>query len=743
MNSKLRRLARGFGLARLVGIGVLVAALAFKFLDPGILETLQLRTFDVYQKLKPRRLTTPLPVAIVDLDEKSLAKLGQWPWPRTLIADLVDRLMAEGAAAIAFDMVFAEPDRLSPGHYADIALDLPLSVRDELKSRASNDEQMAKALKRARVILGQVGLATQAAGQARPQAPQTPVATIGGDPLQHLQHLQGYRSLLRNIAVLEDAATGRGLFSIRNEFDGIVRRVPLAAVIEGQLHPGLAVELLRVATGQDAFAIKSNFAGITSVVVGGKEVPTDSSGRIWINFTPHNPARFVSAADVLAGGVPKGRLAGHLILVGTSAIALGDLRATPLEPTMPGVEIHAQLLETILSASWLVRPPHAFDREIVAAIVMSLLMIALMPVLGAVRALGFGALLAAATLAGSWYLFTEHHQLYAPLFPLGTSFAVFAAVTFMNYRQEERSKQAIRDAFSRYLDPAMVEQLAERPDRLSLGGETRELTILFSDVRGFTAISETYRDDPQGLTRLMNRFLTPISRAIIETRGTIDKYMGDAVMAFWNAPLDDKEHAAHACAAALEIVRRLVALNAERAAEDEAQGRKHIPIAIGIGLNTGACVVGNMGSDVRFDYSVLGDSVNVASRLEGQTKEYGVTILIGTETAAKVGDRFALVEADLIRVKGKKLPERCYALLGDETVRAGPEFAQATREIAALHKAYRGQRWDEAQVAAAQADAARQLGLAGLLATYGVRIVNYRAEPPLADWDGVFEATTK
>ena len=740
MISGWRTLGRYFGLARLVGVGVLAAALAAKIFDPGLLETLQLRTFDVYQQLKPRQQTQPLPVAIVDLDEKSLAAFGQWPWPRTVVADLVSRLMNDGAAAVAFDILFPEPDRLSPARFAEATPGLSATARDELVSKPGNDEILAGVLKRSRVVLGQSGLSQAAAGAPRVAAAQTPVATIGGDPSPYLI---SYSDLLRNLDVLERAATGRGLFSMRNEFDGIVRRVSLVSLIGGQLHPGLAVELLRVATGQNAFAIKSNAAGVASVVVGGVEVPTDRNGRIWVNYTHHDPARYVSAAEVLSGKTPKGRLAGHLVLIGTSAVGLGDLRATPLTAAMPGVEIHAQLLETILSKSWLERPQYALGAEIVAAIILSALMIALVPVLGALRALAFGALLAVATIAAGWYLFSRHRMLFDALYPLGTSLTVFAAVTFMNYRQEEQSRQAIRDAFSRYLDPAMVEQLAQRPDRLSLGGETRELTLLFSDVRGFTTISEGYRDDPQGLTRLMNRFLTPISRAIIENRGTIDKYMGDAVMAFWNAPLDDRDHAEHACTAALEIMRRLANLNAERAVEDEAEGRRHIPIAIGIGINTGSCVVGNMGSDIRFDYSALGDTVNVASRLEGQTKDYGVAILLGAETAAKVADRFALIEVDLIRVKGKLLPARCYTLLGDATLRSSPDFADAEREVGAVITAYRAMEWDKAHAALAAAQAARKIGLGGLLTVYEGRVAGFSVAPPPADWDGVYVAVSK
>lgn len=729
-----------FGLSRLVGIGVLLTALTLKVFDPGVVETLQLRTFDLYQQLKPRKLTTRLPVAIVDLDEKSLAALGQWPWPRSTVADLISQLMADGAAAIAFDMVFAEPDRLSPARYVESVRDLSPSARQELLSKPSNDQLMAAAIKNARVVLGQVGIAKVSNPKDGTDAPQTPVATINGDPTRYLDD---YGGVLRNIADLEQAAAGRGLFSMRNDFDRIVRRVALASSAEGRLHPGLAVELLRVATGGNAFAIKSNDAGIASVVVGGVEIPTDRNGRIWINYTPHDPARFVSAVDVLSRTLPKGRLAGHLVLIGTSATGLGDLRATPVTPDMPGVEIHAQLLETILSKNWLERPQYALGAEIVAAIVLSLLMLLLVPKLGAVRMLGLGALVAATTTTTGWLLFSQHRLVFDTLYPLATSFAVFAAMAFMNYRQEERSRHSIRNAFSRYLDPTMVEQLALRPDRLSLGGETKELTILFSDVRGFTAISESYRADPQGLTRLMNRFLSPLSHAIIDQRGTIDKYMGDAVMAFWNAPLDDDEHAMHACTAALEMIRRLAVLNAERAIEDQQQGRSHMPIAIGIGINTGACVVGNMGSDIRFDYSALGDSVNVASRLEGQTKDYGVSILVGSETATKVALQFALVEVDLIRVKGKSLPSRCYTILGGADLRCSPEFARANGEVTRVIAAYREQRWVDAQAAIGQAKTARLLGLGHLLEIYQTRITTYLANPPAADWDGVYDATSK
>lgn len=723
---------------RLIGLAVLAAALAVKALDPGLLETLQLKTFDVFQKLNPRHGQAQ-PVVVVDLDEKSLAALGQWPWPRTIVADLVGKLMGLGAAAVATDIVFSEPDRLSPADYGERTPGLSEAVRAELAAKPSNDAVLADVLRRSRVVLGQSGL-PMSDTVARRSGPATPVASIGGDPRAFLI---GYPRLLRNIEVLDNAAIGRGLISVGSEADGIVRRVSLISVADGGVEPGLAIELLRVATGSDALVVKSNAAGVASVVVGGVAVPTDRNGRIWVNFGPHDGRRFVSAVDVVRGEIAPERMAGHLVLIGTSAVGLGDLRATPLTSTMPGVEIHAQLLETILSRTWLERPQYALGAEIALTVLVSTLIILVLPSLGALRSLMLGGAVAAAVAGGSWLLFSEHRLLLDPLFPMATSLAVFLAMAFENYRREESSKRSIRNAFARYLDPAMVERLAAHPERLSLGGETRELTVLFSDVRGFTAISESFSGDPQGLTRLMNRFLTPISLSITERRGTIDKYMGDAVMAFWNAPLDDEEHAENACAAALEMVTRLGALNAERAREDAVAGRPHLPLVIGIGINTGSCVVGNMGSDVRFDYSVLGDSVNIASRLEGQTKDYGVTILIGEETATRAARRFALVEADLIRVKGKSRPSRAFALVGGPDLVADARFTAASGALARIIECYRRRRWRETQELCAQFDAAHDFGLSGLVALYARRAAEYDDSPPPDDWDGVYQAKSK
>ena len=276
----------------------------------------------------------------------------------------------------------------------------------------------------------------------------------------------------------------------------------------------------------------------------------------------------------------------------------------------------------------------------------------------------------------SWYLFTAGGILLDISFPLLASFLIYVTLEFIGYMREQKDRRRIRSAFSQYLSPALVEQLAQSPDKLVLGGEARTMTIMFSDVRGFTTISETYKNDPQGLTQLMNRFLTPMTNAIIERKGTIDKYMGDAIMAFWNAPIDDAEHEINACRAALDMLRRVDDLNLEREIEARDNGQPFIPIQIGIGINTGTCVVGNMGSDLRFDYSVLGDSVNLASRLEGRSKSYGTPIIVGAATAEKAAGEFAALELDLITVKGKTEPERIYTILGGEDVAGSADFSK-------------------------------------------------------------------
>ncbi|HWV40105.1 adenylate/guanylate cyclase domain-containing protein [Pseudorhodoplanes sp.] len=728
-----------FGVERTTGFLLLAGFIALRIWDPAPLENLRLRNFDFYQVLKPREPTIK-PVVIVDIDEPSLQALGQWPWPRTLLAELVAKLQQAGAAAIAFDVILAEPDRMSPAVLADTLPQVDDATRERMKSLPGNDDVLAQVMRKGgRVVLGQSAILTPT--PPAPDLPRTGIATIGPDPSRYLLT---YAGLLRNLPVLEKAAAGRGALTLRPERDGIVRRVPLVVKAGNEIVPAMTLDMLRMVTNSGAILIRTDPVGIRAVAVPGLELPTDENGQFWISFSPHDPARFVSAKDVLDGKVGADRFQSRLAVIGTSAVGLLDIKATPVETSMPGVEIHAQVLENVLGQTLLSRPNYAVGTELVVTGMVGVAIVALAPTMGVVTLLGFGFAVALLLAAIAWYLYAQLGLLFDLSFPLIAIFVTYMTLVFINYFREQADRRRIRSAFSHYLSPTLVEQLANAPERLVLGGETRNMTILFSDVRGFTSISETFKEDPQGLTKLMNRLLTPLTNSIIDRKGTIDKYIGDAIMAFWNAPLNDPAHEHNACAAALDMLRKIDELNHEREAEALEDGVPFLPMRIGLGINTGTCVVGNMGSDLRFDYSVLGDPVNLASRLEGRTKEYGVPIILGARTAEKINGSFAALQIDLITVKGKTEPESIYALVGDASVAASQAFKAIVALTQEMFACYRSRDWRGAEVALQRAKQAEEtFGLAGVFELYQSRIETFRIAPPPPSWDGVFAFDTK
>jgi adenylate cyclase len=733
----LSQAARWFGFSRLLCLGLLVALVFLRISDPPVLQELRLRVFDLYQVLKPRERTIK-PVVIVDIDEKSIKALGQWPWPRTRIADLIGELTKMGAAVIAFDVIFAEPDRLSPALAAGAFRNLDDDTRKKLSALPSNDQVMADAMRRSRVVLGESALPVP---QPDSQNIAVGVASLGGDPAPFLFTFPG---LLRNIPVLQQAAAGRGLVTIKNERDGIVRRVPMVMRAQDTVMPSLTFEMLRVATRTSTILLKLDAAGVKSVAVPGFDLPTDRNGQVWVHFAPHDPALYVSAVDVLEGRVAKDRFDRKLVLIGTSATGLFDVKTTPLDSVMPGVEVHAQVLESALSGSILSSPNYAIGAELAVAVLTGLMIIAIGPHLGALTMLALGAAVAAALAAGSWYLFAQEKVLIDATSPLLATALIYLTLIFSNYFREQLQRRRIRSAFGQYLAPSLVEKLAQSHETLTLGGEDRNMTIMFSDVRGFTTISEIYKDDPQGLTTLMNNFLTPMTNAIIEHNGTIDKYIGDAIMAFWNAPLHDSAHEINACHAALEMLARVDTINRQREKDAAAADIRFIPLNIGIGLNTGRCVVGNMGSELRFNYSVLGDSVNLASRLEGQSKTYGVPIVIGSKTAEAAMNDFAIMEIDTITVKGKTEPETIYTILGRDDVLHGARFQEVQAIFKEMLALYRNQDFDAALEAVMRGRTlADDMGLGALFEIYASRIRSFQDSPPPADWNGVFVMETK
>lgn len=725
--------ARKFGFARLLCLGILLALAMLRLTDVGFLERLRLQTFDAFQAIQPR-IATERPVVIVDIDEKSLAQIGQWPWPRTRIADLVSELTKLGALVIGFDMIFSEPDRLSPGIAAGGFRNLDAATRDSLLALPDNDRMLADELSRSTVVLGESGSQFPSARDKEVRAPLG-LATLGDDPKPFLFSFPG---LLSNIPVLSNAAAGRGLMTVRNERDGIVRRVPMVLDAQGEVRPSLTLEMLRVLTGTDTLLIKSDPTGVRSVTVKGVEVPTDRNGQLWVHFARHDPARFISAAGILEGKVAADRISGKLVLVGTSAVGLLDVKTTPVEAVMPGVEVQAQILESVLAGDVLVEPNYAILIELAVALLLGIAVIWLTPIFTPFALLASGVALAATLVGASWSFYTTAQILFDFTYPLLSVASIYLLLVFSNYLREQSLRRRIRMAFGRYLSPVLVEQLVLSPEKLVLGGEEREMTIMFTDVRGFTGISESYRHDPQGLTALMNRFLTPLTNAILERKGTIDKYMGDAILAFWNAPLDDAAHQINACDAALDMLDCIETLNREREREANESGKPFLPLNVGVGLNTGTCVVGNMGSDLRFDYSVLGDTVNLASRLEGQSKAYGFPILIASATARAAKDKFAIVEVDFIAVKGRREPEIVYAVAGRADMAGSESFQRLRQLMVEILASYRSRDWDSALDAIMQA---RQIEGADRFATvielYEARITAFKAAPPDDVWNGV------
>ncbi|MEN3286586.1 MAG: adenylate cyclase [Bradyrhizobium sp.] len=734
-----RWFGRRFGYARLICLLILIAFAVLRVVDPAPIQELRVRTFDNFQVMQPR-VKAMRPVTIVDIDEKSLAdpRLGQWPWPRTRLAEIITNLTRLGAVVIAFDVVFAEPDRLNPGIAAETFPNLDEATREKLKALPSNDEMLADALRRSRIVLGETGSPNVRADLDR-TLPVTGFATLGEEPKPFIPPFPG---LLRNVPVIEHAAAGRGLFTIPPERDGIIRRVPMIMLAQDVTMLALSFEMLRVVTGSDTVLIKTDTGGIVSLGLRGFQIATDGNGQIWVHYANHDPSIYVSAIDVLEGRVAPEKIANKLILIGPSAIGLNDIKTTPVYPAMPGVEVHAQVLESVLTGSILTRPYWGIAIEFGGAVLLGLLVIAFAPQLGAVTLVAVGAVFATMLMGLSWYFYTRHRLLIDFTYPLLSTTAVYLTLIFANFVREQEQRRQMRSVFGQYLSPVLVEQLAQSPP--TLGGEEREITVMFSDVRGFTTISESYKHDPQGLTQLMNRFLTPLTNAIIARKGYVDKYMGDAIMAFWNAPLVDKDHQINACEAALDMLDRIERVNGEREQEAAHGGHVYIPLKVGIGLNTGIGVVGNMGSDLKFNYSALGDSVNLASRLEGQTKEYGFPIIVGSSTAMAVKDRLAILELDFIMVKGKTEPEVIYAIAGRDDVMYSERFQRLRNLTIEMLACYRSREWDEALAAIARGRRTDEAHtLQQLYDLYEARIRAYQDNPPPDDWSGAHALLTK
>lgn len=673
-------------LVALVACGVLAFMTGLRLADPGFLIAMRELTFDYYQRMKPRA-HDPAPVRIVDIDEASISRIGQWPWPRTKLAELVQTLTDLGAAAIVFDVVFAEPDRTSPAQIRqNLGNSVPENLLNALDELPDNDEVFAAAIGEAPVVLG---FAISGRPEERILVGKAGIAFGGDDPASFLKPFPG---AVPSLEMFQRKASGNGSISVsRDDLEGSVRRVPLIESDGNRIYPSLSVEALRVAQGASGLIVRATGASgessggtsaVTAIKVGAFEVPTTASGELWVYYNADTPGRYVSAKDLydkknsLADLVPA--IEGHIVLVGTSAAGLRDIRATSLGELVPGVSIHAQVLEQILHGAYLSRPDWADGLEIIVTLLVGVLVILALPAIGSAGTALLGAVIAAGLIGGSIYLFWEKGLLIDPVYPSVASFFVFTAATALLYFLTEREKTFVRHAFGQYLSPELVSRLESAPEQLSLGGEMRDMTILFMDIRGFTPISEQLT--PEELVSFLNTLLSPLSDAIQAEGGTIDKYIGDSIMAFWNAPLTIPDHARKACRAGLTMLKIVDDLNDRDAFRFRARNLKTRFVQIGIGLNSGEACVGNMGSARRFNYSVIGDAVNVASRIESSCKPVGAELLVSEHTKTAAPD-FAYLEAGEIPLKGKSKPIKLFALLGDEAVRAAREF----RELESAH----------------------------------------------------------
>ncbi len=698
------------------------------------------------------RLTMPGTVderiVIVDIDEASQAELGQWPWPRNTLAAMVDRLFDDyGVSVLGLDVLFAEAEETSAERVlAELAANNIANdpaVREELdrlRKTVDSNYRFAESFIARDVVTGFVF--KDSLGDNEPETTGVlPAALIRHTDLDDVSvPFVTAAGFAGNLPELQENAVAGGFFdSPLIDADGVFRRAPLVQQYRGDLYPSLALAVARVVLGSPAVALR--FAASAKRRLGGIElehfqlgdasIPVDQRVAVFIPFRgPQESFRFVSAKDVLDGSVPGEVLNNKIVLLGASAAGLLDLRSTPVGQRYIGVEAHANLVAGLLDNNIRRQPSYSDGLELFLLFVIAVLTAILLPRLAPISALAFVFAILLATLAGNLWMWSSL-GLVIPVASL-LVYALAASMLQITYRffVEQRNKRHLSDIFGQYIPPELVEEMDESGEEISLEGETREMSVLFSDVRGFTTISEGL--DATELTRMINEFLTPFTRAVQSHRGTIDKYMGDCVMAFWGAPLADDEHARHALLAAFDMITAVETL-------DEPFAQKGWPaIRVGVGIASGEMNVGNMGSEFRIAYTVMGDTVNLGSRLEGLTKQYGVDIIVNDKTASLVTD-FTFRELDLVRVKGKYEPVAIFEPLGPSAgIDAGTaaELAQYAQALGA----YRQKSW---ALASDSFQMLRERNDELLYNVYLDRIARFREEPPPEDWDGVFEHLSK
>ncbi|NBP02899.1 MAG: adenylate/guanylate cyclase domain-containing protein [Proteobacteria bacterium] len=665
---------------------------ALRLWDPSFVESVRLRYFDQLITSQPAQ---DVPIHVVNIDEDSLDKYGQWPFPRGMYADIIKDLYARDAGLVVFNVLMPERDRFK------------------------EDKILARQLEETGVVLPMLGNV-----KGKNSSPDSKAQTVGFDSKGKLVE---YPAVIVSVPDVAEKAIGMGIVNTFPEVDGVVRRMPLAVMADNSIQPALALEIVRVAVGDPKFQIKFNEHGVEALRVPkvGK-IDTDNISRIWIDWSASPKEHsLVNLPTSFNGGI---------VVVGLSAAGLVNPVSTARGEVWPQY-LQAAVVGTISTQSVIQRPSWAEGAEVLAIAAIGLLIIFMSRWVYA--GIGFFVLLALCAMGGSYYSYVNYKWLVDSTLPVLSILLVALHAYSVKFISEFLQKQQIKKQFQSYLSPDLVAKLIKDPSLLKLGGEEKELSIMFTDVRGFTSISEHYGKDVQGLTSIMNRYMTAMTKCILENNGTLDKYIGDAQMAFWNAPLDETIHCKESVKAALEMLGNLKEFNDEITKEG-------IPaFGMGIGINTGVVVVGNMGSEQRFDYTCLGDAVNLASRLEGQSKNYGVLIVIGPVTAERLDGMFFELELDCIAVKGKKEGVNIF------TVFYNPEDSEISRwnqDREAHNKmlaAYRAQDWKQAIDLVNSLKGAFNGQMDHYYELWLERIADMKAAKLPKDWDGVYRATSK
>lgn len=673
MKNKLKKIL----LSPWTAVLTLALIVAVTITGPTFVESVRLRYFDT---LISSKAPTENNIYTVNIDDATLDKFGQWPFKRDVYADLISDLYSHNAGLVVWTVMMPETDR------------------------QGGDAYLAEALVDFPVIL------TNMPSQVTKNTPRRPGSAVIGS--EYIDTILQYPGIIANIHSLEQNAAGVGIANTFPEVDGVNRRLPLFVGYDNNVYPSVPLEVLRVLVNTNTFQVKLNAQGVEKMRIPGfNPISTDSQGRIWVDWS--QKSRSVSAVDL-----PKD-FGGSVVIVGTTAAGLANPVPTSIGSVWPQ-DMQAAVIGTLANNVSIERPDWAPGAELLALTAISLIILVLSR--WVYVGLGVGVVLLVSITPLTMYAYAHYNFLFDAIVPTAGGVLVMLHAYGVKFVSEFLQKQQIKKQFGTYLSPAMVEKLQKNPELLQLGGDSRELSIMFTDVRGFTTISEHYGEDVQGLTKIMNRYMTAMTAKIIENAGTLDKYIGDAQMAFWNAPLDDPNHANNAVSTALQMMESLDAFNEEITLEG-------IPeFGMGLGINTGTVVVGNMGSTQRFDYTCLGDSVNLAARLEGQSKNYGVRIVLGARTAEAVKATYPVIEMDNIAVKGKTQGVKIYTL--------GITVDYIHQEY--LKEYYRGN-WPKA------------IGWAQKLVNndevtvkhyYELMIERMQQGLP-ADWDGTYRATSK